>query len=340
MKSLDFGRYVLSACVAVVMLAGCGGLQPPVGTADVLVTGQRNGVRQTAASLKGLTVRVTDAPNYKFSGPLLFVTNSDPDYTPVTIYEARENDPKPIATITKGIFEVAGDCVDSDGTLYVVDQGNAVREYALGKIKPFQIITKGLWTPAFCAIDPAGSLWVTNLSAHYLTEYKKGSTKPHRIPKDGLTSPDGIAIDHAGNIYVGNLEPSGPSNIQVYQPGRKKPVRTITDGVRWPVGIAVDAKGTLYVTNLSAPCNIEEYRAGKSHPYREITDQIYGPVNVTFSKNGWLYVADEPVQGCGNDSDPVAILEFPPNSVKPSHREILRDLDNPIGVAYYPPLLP
>jgi len=31
MKSVDFGRYALSSCVATAMLAGCGGLQPPVG---------------------------------------------------------------------------------------------------------------------------------------------------------------------------------------------------------------------------------------------------------------------------------------------------------------------
>ena len=31
MKSLGFGRYVLNTCVAAVMLAGCGGSQPPIG---------------------------------------------------------------------------------------------------------------------------------------------------------------------------------------------------------------------------------------------------------------------------------------------------------------------
>ncbi|MGP8100872.1 MAG: peptidase S8 [Candidatus Cybelea sp.] len=31
MKSLDFGRYALSSCVAAAMLAGCGGSQPPIG---------------------------------------------------------------------------------------------------------------------------------------------------------------------------------------------------------------------------------------------------------------------------------------------------------------------
>jgi hypothetical protein len=32
MKHLDFRRFALSSCVAVTMLAGCGGSQPPIGT--------------------------------------------------------------------------------------------------------------------------------------------------------------------------------------------------------------------------------------------------------------------------------------------------------------------
>jgi hypothetical protein len=31
MRSLDFGRYALTSCVATAMLAGCGGSQPPIG---------------------------------------------------------------------------------------------------------------------------------------------------------------------------------------------------------------------------------------------------------------------------------------------------------------------
>lgn len=310
------------------MVAGCGGPQPSMAAPNTVVHVDRD------------DRHIADVPAYKFSGPLVFVASSDPE-GPVTIYQARENNPKPIATISKGFFDPAGVCVDGDGTLYTVESGNGtIREYALGTTKPFQIITQGLLSPAFCAIDPSGNLWVTNMGGRDLVEYKKGKTNPHKVIKDGLANPDGIAIDHAGNIYVGNLEPPSSSNVQVYPPDGRKPLRTITDGVRWPVGIALDAKDTLYVTNLSAPCNIEEYRAGRSHPYQQITDQIYGPVNLTFGKNGWLYVADEPIQGCGNDSNPVAVLEFRPNSVKPSHKEILRDLHNPIGVAYYPPLLP
>ncbi len=35
MGILDFGRYALCSCVAAVLLAGCGGSQPPIGTADM-----------------------------------------------------------------------------------------------------------------------------------------------------------------------------------------------------------------------------------------------------------------------------------------------------------------
>ena len=31
MKNLEFGRIILSSCVAAAMLAGCGGSQPPIG---------------------------------------------------------------------------------------------------------------------------------------------------------------------------------------------------------------------------------------------------------------------------------------------------------------------
>jgi hypothetical protein len=129
----------------------------------------------------------------------------------------------------------------------------------------------------------------------------------------------------------------GTTNIQVFPPGRRAPTRTITDGVVWPTGITVDAKDTLYVANDGPPCNVEEYRVGRSHPYKAIKE-INGPVGLSFGKNGWLYVSDEGSQGCSGPS-PV-LLEFRPGSVKPSGKTISKDLQTPIGNAYFPPLLP
>lgn len=97
-----------------------------------------------------------------------------------------------------------------------------------------------------------------------------------------------------------------------------------------PVGITVDANSTLYVTNVTAN-NVEEYRSDRNDPYQAITEGINGPNSVTVNKRGYLYVSNG-----GNNT----VVEFAPGSVKPSKREISKDLYNPEGSAYSPPLLP
>jgi hypothetical protein len=349
MKSLDLGRYALSICIAVAMLAGCGGSQPPIWTPGAVsnsADGADNPItrRLTPSTLKS-PARSEETPEYKVSGPLLYVTNLDsPPFDGVTIYDAKMNTPIPIAIINADIFQPGGDCIDAAGTLYVANNTGSstgwVSEYALGKTKPLRLITKGISSPAFCAIDDGGNLWVTNSGGPTVTEYLKGSTDPHFTLKDGLTAPDGIAIDHARNIYVGNLLPYGTSSVQVYPPGSKSPSRTITDGLKWPVGIAVDANGTLYVTNDISPCNIEKYRAGQSHPYQEITKGIDGPTAVTFAPGDRMYEVNEGEQSCVNNGPEPVILEFRPDSLSPSKRMISNNLHVPVGAAYFPPLLP
>lgn len=313
-------------CTAIATFAGCS-LAPPVGTPGAAPQGPPQGRNIAKLSPVG--------PTYKVPGPLLFVVNTDFTLTPLGIYPAKGNDPKPIATISKDIDDSIGACIDSAGTLYVPNYPNSgtgwVSEYALGQTKPLQVITKGMDAPAYCAIDASGNLWVTNIGGVNVVEYLKGSTKPHATITEGLTYPIGIAIDHAGNLYVANYLPYSGQNVQVYAPGSKSPSRTITDGVSFPEGIAVDAHDTLYVTTSALKGEIEEYRSGQSTPYRTITDKPSYPEGVVIDKNGWLYVAN---------GDTESILEFPPHSLKPSSREIAKGLFHPHGLAYYPPVLP
>jgi serine/threonine protein kinase, bacterial len=190
----------------------------------------------------------------------------------------------------------------------------------------------------FCAIDGAGNLWVTDLdvfrykrrSGPSLTEYKPGSRKPATIIMKGLTYPVGIAIDQSGNIYVANRIGSSSGNVEVYAPGTKVPFRTITDGVTSPVGIAVDADGTLYVAN-DVQSRVAEFKSGASEPYQTISRELDDPVGVSVNEQGWLYVVND-----GTNS----IVEFPPGSLKPSKRQISKDLYAPEGSAYSPPVLP
>jgi sugar lactone lactonase YvrE len=312
-----FGRYAVSGCVAVAMLAGCGGSQPPIGAPGAMP--------QT----------LSEPAQDKHSGPLLYVSNMG-DAHDVTVYPAGTKDPSPIKTISSDLEQPGGICLDGQGTLYVTDVDGWVVEYADGKTKPSKIITKGINTPAYCAIDSKGNLWVTNIGGPNVTEYLQGSKKPHTAITKGLTYPVALAIDHSGNMYVGNggYYGEGPYSVVVYAPGGKSPSRTITDGVTAPNGIAVDAQGTLYVANRIAN-NVEKYRSGQNHPYQTITDGVINPAGITVNKQGWLYVVVS-----GDTEKDVVVVEYPPGSTTPSGRQISKGLLDPFGTAYSPPLLP
>ena len=313
MNSRSLGRSSLTSCVASALLAGCGGSQPPIGAPGTMPQSSSNAVP------------------YAHSAPLLYVSN-DGDQHDVTVYRAGAKDPSPIETISTDLEQPAGMCVDAQGTLYVLDVDGWVAEYPAGKTKPSKIITKGINTPAFCAIDSKGNLWVTNIGGPNVTEYLKGSTKPRTVITNGLTYPGGIAIDHSGNMYIGNDGDygEGPYSVVVYAPGSKSPSRTITDGVTSTADLTVDAHGTLYVANAFSN-NVEEYRSGRNRPYQTITDGINFPEGVTVNKRGWLYVVN-----VGN----FEVVEFAPDSITPSDRQISKGLLDPFGTAYSPPLLP
>ena len=76
---------------------------------------------------------------------------------------------------------------------------------------------------------------------------------------------------------------------------------------------------------------VAEYKSGASEPYQTITQGLDYPVDVSVNAQGWIYVVND-----GSNS----IAEFAPGSVKPSKRQISKDLYAPEGSAYSPPVLP
>lgn len=335
MNNSTFGRSARGLSVVAAFLAGCGAPQAPIVPPGSTPLQAQMRAASASATIPALR-RPLQRPGYKITAPLLYVTNSTATYNDVRVYRANANDPNPLATISDGIENPPGACVDSQGTLYVTNEPSNgpgwVSEYPLGETTPSEIIKDGINTPAFCAIDAKGNLWVTNIGLDDVAEYPKGAKKPHTVLTEGLTFPDGIAIDRSGNLYVGNLEPPSGSNVQVFAPGSKSPSRTITNGVTWPVGIAIDSNGTLYVTNTNhTENNITEYRSGQGEPFQTITSAVDGPVGVTVNKKGLLYVTN-----LGNNT----VLEFPLGSLTPSKRQISKGLWDPEGIAHYPPLLP
>lgn len=341
MKNLSLRRYALSAGVAVALLAGCGGSQPPIVAPDAMPQAAGPLSRSFQPSLSNRIAMHVAAPipsravrdqvvgpdAYKVSRPLLYVV--DWIKSKVQIYDAIAQNPSPIATIHRGVNEPFGACIDASGTLYVANSLGWVSEYHLGHAREFMRITKGVGEPDACAIDAKGNMWLANLNGH-IEKYKKGSTSPSEVISHDVTDPVGIALDHSGNIYVSNGVTKHRANVEIYAPGSDRPTRTITDGITSPAGITVDAQGTLYVTNVDQN-NVEEYLSGQSHPYQAITQGLNYPDVVTVNKKGRLYV--------GNFGNGV-ILEFAPGSLTPLKDEIHRRLRTPQGLAYYPPLLP
>ena len=331
MNNSNFNR-ALDLCVAAALLAGCGALQAPL-VAPGSTPPQARMRNSTATAMPELRSAL-ESQGYKATAPLLYATNIG--NTNVTVYRARAKDPGPLATITDGLANPVGACIDGQGTLYITNEPASsgwVSEYPLGKTTPSTIITDGISEPAYCAIDADGNLWVANFGGPTVTEYLKGSKKPHAVITKGVLYPLGIAIDRSGNLYVGNFSPFYPygvENVVVYAPGSKSPSRTITNGVTSPFGLAVDSNETLYVANVYQN-NVEEYRSGQGDPFQTITQSIDHPGAVAVDKKGIRYVSN-----IGNST----VVEFAPGSLKPLKRQISKGLFEPYGIAYYPALLP
>jgi hypothetical protein len=332
MMGLDFSSRALLCCVAVAMLAGCGVSQPPIGAPGVMT--QTSALATHTAPRWSALRPGARGPGYKVTAPLLYVTDIGANYNDVRIYRADAKDPTPVATISDSVATPSGACVDGHGTLYVTNEPASgpgwVSEYPVGKTAPSKIITDGVNAPAFCAIDAKGNLWVANIYGPNVSEYLYGSKKPHTVITSGLAYPIGIAIDRSGNLYVGNGFGASQQNVEVYAAGGKSPSRTITNGVTSPCGITVDSSGALYVANQFQN-NVEEYRSGQNDPFQAITKAVSGPTGVAVNKKGVLYVAN-----LGNHS----VAEFAPGSLTPLKRQISQGLWDPVGIAYYPALLP
>jgi hypothetical protein len=80
-KSSDYGRSALDIGAIVALLSGCGGLQPPVGTPGTISNASSRGFKLSTVPFVQPTVkspaRKTQTPDYKVSGPSLYVTDAE-----------------------------------------------------------------------------------------------------------------------------------------------------------------------------------------------------------------------------------------------------------------------
>jgi hypothetical protein len=236
MKSLDFGRWALCICAPAALLAGCGGSQPPIGAPGAMPLSS-----QIATHAKrGGSWMLPEAK----SEDLLYV--SDDERQDVAVYSYPGG--KLVGVLSHHIYAPAGECVDRQGDVFVIDNGpSQILEYAHGGIRPIARLSNSAYHMGNCSVDPTtGNLAVANgycISSCYtydgnIAVYTAAQGKPTYYNDRRISNPYYCTYDSRGNLFFsGKMDSSYPlllaelvrgrntfKNIEVGQIGPEAPV--------------------------------------------------------------------------------------------------------------------
>ena len=194
MKSLDCGRYALS-CVAVALLTGCGGLQPPIGAPGAMP--------QTVAITPYVGLGKSRVQSAE-SGDLIYATGFG------RIYILTFPDGTLVGTIHDNLVH-GNACTDGSGNVFVPaynsqTETGEIDEYAHGATTPTIVITEPYREPGVCSIDrTTGNLSFTD----YDTSGKDGivavyesSTVLRRYHIHNGYELASCGYDNGGNLYA------------------------------------------------------------------------------------------------------------------------------------------
>jgi hypothetical protein len=195
-----FSRHALSSCVAVAMLAGCGGSQPPIGAPGAMP--------QAESSLL-----LPDGSQ----GDLVYIA----DYDAVYAFTY----PKWIQAETFGAAP-EGLCSDRKGNVFVPVPSNAmIVEYKHGGTQVIATLYDDDESPEGCAVSPVtGDLAVTNAdnaySAVVIYRHARGSPTSYAIPNMGAHF---CTYDDKGNLFIDGAN-NGQSLLAELPYRRKSPM--------------------------------------------------------------------------------------------------------------------
>lgn len=193
MRDLNVGRYALGSCVAVALLAACGGSQPPIGVPGAMSQNQKTAIdagRNTSWMLPEAS-----------KDDLLYVTGGTPSSTEGTVIVLSYPEGKVVGMLT-GLDSPIGECVDKLGNVYVANNGsNAIVEYAHGGTSPIRTLSDP-GHPWGCAIDATtGNLAVTNSSGS-VAVYSGAQGSPTLYFDSSISLFLFCAYDNHGNLFV------------------------------------------------------------------------------------------------------------------------------------------
>ena len=226
MRSRDFSRFALSACVAAIMLAGCGESQPPIGAP---------GAQPQASALATNAERGKSwmLPEAKSQGLLYVVRNGANE---VSVYTYPKG--KSVGTLSD-IPGALGICSDANGDVFVVaTESQQIYEFEHGGSSPIVTLDDSGNNPNGCAIDPSsGDLAVTGgLGVANAAVYQNAQGSPTVYTDTFAGSFTFCTYDSQGNLFIGaeNLFelPKG-ANSFVEIPISGGPPQTSPPGIQW-----------------------------------------------------------------------------------------------------------
>ena len=347
MKSSGLNHYALSFCLAAVMLAACGGSQPPIGAPGAMPQGLAVAhAGQGTSSVAPLqTSHLYAEPN---SHPLInafdrgswISRDANPNHpwlyvasysnNKIDIYDVQKLALKKIGQIADEIDQPAGISIDGKGSLYVSEQVGKVEIYAAGSTSPTLTLSQGLTYANDAVTDAAGNVYVANSGGSIadIVVYPPGQTTPSETITSALFSrPYGEAFDSSGDLYVADWY----LGVCMIAAGSQQVESLGLTGGGQPAGIAFDATtDNLFVNYYYGPGKYTTlvYAAGSANPIRALRG-TEGANEMTIGKIGhssYLFVP-------GFFSS--KIYAYKPNARKPS-AVMLTDAKNISGVAFKP----
>ncbi len=200
MKQSHFEHRAVCISMAVAMLSGCGGSQPPIGAPGAM---QQSRAIATHAEYG----RSRDMQDMKTQN-LLYVA----DYSVgVVVYTYLPSRMKYVGLLS-GPQYPKGECVDEAQNVWVTNGDYSILKYAHGGTNPIAILSFPAGIPEDCAVDPTtGNLAVdgTHNGTGEVAVYKKGRGKPTVYQDPGFGAMFSCGYDNNGDLLIAGDVVSG-----------------------------------------------------------------------------------------------------------------------------------
>jgi hypothetical protein len=190
MRTLGYYHSASGICIAVAMLAGCGGSQPPTGTP---------GAMQQSAAQKGALQSHSRMALQAKHGDLLYVSDNLGNNVYVFSYPTGN-----VVGKLTGFGNPLGECVDTAGDIWIVNSSPPeMVEYAHGGTSPIATLSDPGEEPSGCSVDPTtGNLAVANHYPGNVAIYQQAKGTPTLYSDPNLTVYFYCTYDNAGDLFV------------------------------------------------------------------------------------------------------------------------------------------